>query len=257
MQAAGLVPGHYGAAHVRALYGVNDRDETLITGWAENAVRCAAHLLHQQSRVGGPVYFASDSELAVQKAAQYGEANGLRVTSRPVTGSSTNLNPLHLDKTKDWRERPVSDFYDVFIDLYLLGFSQCMTYGMGGYGQFASLISPTGNTRCSMIHMNATAIANCQMPEKSILQQQGLTTKDTPSDNNHLQPIFLPPMRPNRKVDAASVEQTEMKPNESANRSESEAPLPFPNMNDLQTTGNMGTIEGHSSLDEGVLRMAP
>ena len=107
-----------------------------------------------------------------------------------------------MDKTKDWRNRPASDFYDVFIDLYSMGLSRCVTYGMGGYGQFASLIS--GASRCSVAHMNATAMAQCQSfpDDKSFLRRQALLPKErSPDEHDHSQAsIFLPPMQPRAKL---------------------------------------------------------
>ena len=207
LRAGGLVPGRYGAAHVRALYGVEEREEELITGWTQNAIHCAIQLLQQQENVSvndDPVFFASDSELATRKAVQYGQANGLKVISRRslTNSSSVNKDPLHMDKTKDWRNRPASDFYDVFIDLYSMGLSRCVTYGMGGYGQFASLIS--GASRCSLAHMNATAMAQCQsFPDrKSFLRRQALVPKErSPAEDDHSQTsIFLQPMQPRAKL---------------------------------------------------------
>jgi hypothetical protein len=47
-----------------------------------------------------------------------------------------------------------SQYYDVFVDLYLLGKSQCVTTGAGGYGRLGSMLSY--NRTCSMDHSMTT-----------------------------------------------------------------------------------------------------
>jgi hypothetical protein len=150
MQQLGLVPGNYTAAHVRALYRsdrVEEQEEI-------NAIACA-----QQLAPDSTIYFASDSVETTRNAVVYGRAiAGVKVVARNNIHSETE-QPLHLDrgrdflrKSDDWRDRPAADFYDTFVDLYLLAGSRCTTYGVGSYGSWANLLSH--NRTCSLNHRN-------------------------------------------------------------------------------------------------------
>jgi hypothetical protein len=64
---------------------------------------------------------------------------------------------LHIDRGIDflqrsngWKNVSVAAFYDTFVDLYLLAGSQCLSYGVGGYGLWGSLLSH--NSSCSNSH---------------------------------------------------------------------------------------------------------
>jgi hypothetical protein len=187
-----LTPKRYVAAHVRALYNTKQRSPDLVKTWSIHAIQCALLTLIS-NKMPPIIYFASDSEYAVQIAMQYSLSTGIPIHARAP--SATGTNPLHLDKTKDWRQRPASDFYDLFVDLYLLGLGSCVTYGMGGYGYFASLISH--NPHCSLVHMTATSITEC--PLDAINRNK--TTSSWISSQLHddevpqqLERLFLPPM---------------------------------------------------------------
>lgn len=132
-----LVPGHYASAHVRALYAIQDRPLNETERWTRNALNCASNL-----RPGAPIFFASDSSNASTLAKEYAEIKGARVETH-----TPNPNPpLHLDRADDWELRPISDFYDTFVDLYLIALGGCVTFNLGGYGHWALLIG--GNYRC-------------------------------------------------------------------------------------------------------------
>ena len=47
MQQQGLYPGEYTSAHLRALYGVQSRDDRMVEEWSRNAVHCAIQLQRQ------------------------------------------------------------------------------------------------------------------------------------------------------------------------------------------------------------------
>lgn len=131
MEQWNLVPGQYAAAHLRALYGrVSDRPEAQAREWTRNALNCASKL-----RPGGPFLFASDHSFSIQAALEYGEEMHAKVVARPH-----DSEPLHLDNAENIGERLPHEFYDVFIDLYLMGMSRCLTYNRGGFGQWALLI---------------------------------------------------------------------------------------------------------------------
>ena len=78
----------------------------------------------------------------------------------PVDGRNVTVELLHLDRgsmfltdtaktpASDWKGRPASDFYDTFVDLYLLALSKCTTFGRGGYGSWAAIMG--SNRTCSI-----------------------------------------------------------------------------------------------------------
>jgi hypothetical protein len=85
---------------------------------------------------------ASDHPLATQMAVEYGEKQSAHVVARQHTAQ-----PLHLDKADNVTDRKPFEFYDTFIDLYLMGLSRCVTFNRGGFGQWASLISHNSTCR--------------------------------------------------------------------------------------------------------------
>lgn len=190
MKKADLAPGHYTAAHLRALYQTNQRDIRVVQTWTDNAIHCALKL--QQPTIGKlPVYFASDSDQAVRHAIYYGKKHSVHVVTQPEVDHSENS--LHLDKTKNWKERHASDFFGIFIDLYLMSLGKCVAYGIGGFGKFASLIS--SSPMCSVVHMTATSNELCDLPA-SALHRRGTGSHPTAIHYEHvdLSSLFLPPM---------------------------------------------------------------
>jgi hypothetical protein len=188
----GLIPGQYTAAHLRALYTSDKRNDQVLKSWTQNSINCALQM--QQPKLTGnslPVYFASDSDKALRFGIMYGKTFKVDVVSREA---KYGKNPLHIDKTSDWQVRPPTDFFEVFIDLYVMALSKCVTYGMGGYGRFASLMS--GNTTCSIVHMSATYMEPCDVPPRR-RRQSGSFTIETESIHDSTSSIFLLPMPPN------------------------------------------------------------
>jgi hypothetical protein len=137
MQRMHLVPGHYVSAHVRALYAITDRPIALIHIWTTNALHCASGL-----RPGNPIFFTSDSVQARSYSLEYGS----RIHAVVGTRTPNPNPPLHLDQETDWENRSISDFYDTFVDLYLLALGGCVTYNKGGFGHWALLIG--GDVGC-------------------------------------------------------------------------------------------------------------
>lgn len=127
LKSVGLTPGEYATAHYRAFYGKRLPDDEKIRSTAVNAVECASEL-----RPGGPVYFASDSSHAIQSIKNYAQEH-----SRPVV-IIQNDEPLHLDKANSTN---AADYYNVFVDLFLLGMGRCGSVGMGGFGRYGLLLS--------------------------------------------------------------------------------------------------------------------
>jgi hypothetical protein len=125
MDRLGLVPGDYVAAHLRVLYAISDRAEEVKLDWARNAVNCASELRPRKT-----IFFVSDSTNATFYAKQYAAQLNATLISR-----IPNPDPsLHIDKVSNWRRRNISDFYDSFIDLYIMGQADCLTYNKGGFG---------------------------------------------------------------------------------------------------------------------------
>lgn len=130
MDTAGIQPGEYAVAHYSALYARDSKNEADITNAAIRAVNCASQL-----RPGGPIYFASDSTHAMQSIQKYAEENSYRIVT------IANQVPLHLDNTGNWSYQQPNDFYFIFVDLYLIGMGNCVSYGDGGIGNFGLLLS--------------------------------------------------------------------------------------------------------------------
>ena len=173
----GLVPGNYASAHVRALYAVDDRDMNRIRRWTSNGLNCASQL-----RPGAPIFFATDSE----KASNYSQIYAGEMSAQVITRTPSPNPPLHLDKCKDWMQRPPSDFYDTFVDLYLLALGGCVTYGIGGFGHWGWLIG--GNMPCSIdqkINKRGHVKIECLWKNGSESARQ-VSLPDTP--------LFLEPM---------------------------------------------------------------
>jgi hypothetical protein len=146
-----LVPGAYVAAHVRALY-TSDASNNM--NLIRNGINCATKL-----KPGLPVYFASDSSKATRAALEYGRSkqNANTTATATVVARIADTEPLHIDRginflqrSNGWKNVSAAAFYDTFVDLYLLAGSQCLSYGVGGYGLWGSLLSH--NSSCSNSH---------------------------------------------------------------------------------------------------------
>jgi hypothetical protein len=148
-----LVPGRYTSAHLRAgtagekLHKRSVHNETEVRVRAINAVNCASHL---QPPPGQPIYFASDSAIAMDAVRRYSTEHTLPIVTyeQPLTADGTPPINLHIEKTADWEQRQPSDFYSTFVDFLVLGSGKCIAYGGGGFGRFAGLL--TYNSSCLM-----------------------------------------------------------------------------------------------------------
>jgi hypothetical protein len=175
-----LRPGEYTAAHLRGLYGITDRPKNVLHKMAQNAINCAIKL-----RPEGPIYFASDSKEAVDHVIDSISPS----TDIKIIALKRQIEPLHLEKSRNWENRSVSEYYDTFVDLYLLALSACLTYNVGGYGQWALWISkfPT----CFNQHgTNVSPWIACNGTHVNMTQ-----ALDYSAENDGQ--IFLPPMPQN------------------------------------------------------------
>ena len=151
MRDAHLFPNRYGAAHLRANYA-EEAEQSSSVRWAQNAIKCTTQLLHSS----GPVFFASDSDVANEAARRMALESNLDVITR-----RTKEPPLHLDKTSDWQNREPKAFYDTFIDLLIMGNAKCVTFSVGNFGKLASLIS--FNHTCSLQHLSGKGAQSCEL----------------------------------------------------------------------------------------------
>jgi hypothetical protein len=132
MKRLGLVPGHYVGAHLRALYALDSRQDNILRNWARNAMNCASELRPRKT-----IFFVSDSDIATRYARDYAAQKNATIITRIPNPDP----PLHIDKVSNWRTRKMSDFYDSFVDLYIMGHADCLTYNKGGYGVMGLLMS--------------------------------------------------------------------------------------------------------------------
>jgi hypothetical protein len=139
---------------------------------------CASNL-----RPGKPIFFASDHKHASVVAKEY----GIWLNSSIVTHQSNPDPPLHMDKIENTSSRPASDYYDTFVDLYLLAFGECVSYfSKGGFGNWGLLIG--GNIECVVKWTRNTKgiVHPCNWTGASDIQ------KFTPQLTK---PLFLEPMK--------------------------------------------------------------
>ena len=166
LSSLGVQPGHYAAIHCRVMYAVVERDPQEIKVVTENAVHCASELYADD----GPFFISSDSPESIRMALAYGKqlANQSGPFSNErhpiVVARSAAKAPLHFGfipssagskkdpKKVDFKAVPyiASDYYDTYVDLYLMAMAECVTHGVGGYGKLASYLSY--NETCSSHH---------------------------------------------------------------------------------------------------------
>lgn len=147
MKQLNLQHGKYVAAHIRAQY---IKDKTNDDEMHRNALNCA-----HSTRLDLPVYVASDSVQVAQKTVEYGLSYNIKTITRTYTNELMHIDvgKSFLTRTRDHEtlnKLNASDFYDTFVDLYLLANSQCVAYGQGGYGLWAAML--VENNTCSFSH---------------------------------------------------------------------------------------------------------
>ena len=150
----GLTPSLFQAAHLRAYHDVEERDTKTLQLWTRNAIDCASNL---RSSTEDPIFFASDCQECNHMAVEYGTSHNVKVAARKL-----NKQPLHLDKDAENEDYKVSDFHTVFLDVFLMGLSHCVTRGRGGYGYWGMLLA---NQACDMPHMTNDEFVGCNWKE--------------------------------------------------------------------------------------------
>ncbi|CAB9509523.1 expressed unknown protein [Seminavis robusta] len=149
-----LTPGTYIAAHLRAKYpGEPYRDaqernnpekEQILQHEVTQALQCASHL---KPKV--PIYFAADATQATEFVQQqYHHPTNKR---HIATLQSQRASEVHLAFAK--LDDPTG-YFPIFVDLWILGNADCVSYGRGGFGQLASLMSY--NASCQQIRSRSS-----------------------------------------------------------------------------------------------------
>eukprot|EP00934_Nitzschia_sp_Nitz4_P003302 Nitzschia sp. Nitz4//scaffold113_size70149//10443//11767//NITZ4_005940-RA/size70149-snap-gene-0.134-mRNA-1//1//CDS//3329533311//3292//frame0 len=179
-----LTPGNYAAAHLRALYArIQNRTDEEATLLTQNSLNCASKL-----RPGGPFFFSSDHSPSIQFALDYGKRMNVQVFARP---QDFNQLPLHLDKASDILNRKPQEFYDTFVDLYLMGMSRCLTYNRGGFGTWALLLgynsSCVHNQKTTAVRINAPCNWTTPTTSATTITQKG-------SELHPMPPLFIDTM---------------------------------------------------------------
>lgn len=181
MQSMGLLPGRYVSAHLRALYGVPDRDEDNIRLWTRQIINCATSKVYRyapgENKFGMPILFVSDSSVATEEAGNYGMKTSIQIAYRPHNGQQ----PLHLEKNNS---TDVKNFFDTFVDILMIGLGRCTVYSLGGFGRLGSMISY--NSSCAF-HLKAT-------PDPCDLSRTGRRYEPTMEHHKPILPLplFLP-----------------------------------------------------------------
>jgi hypothetical protein len=134
LQSRHLVPREFIGAHYRAFYRTRDTKVGVNPDSISNFKQLMQLTVHQHSILGGPIYFASESQLAIIEAQRIAKE-----FQCPIVTFPHEEDALHLDKTEDWMARNASDFYSAFVDVLVMVDSHCITHSKGGFGQFASL----------------------------------------------------------------------------------------------------------------------
>jgi hypothetical protein len=159
MQATHLSPGAYAVAHYRAFWYEQNEPPSLVEQRivSRNAVECASML-----RPGGPIYFASDSQIAVEAIQMYALEK-----KRPVVVVQHPKGLIHLDRVYNVTKNPTStqnvtiaDLYSIFVDLLLMANGHCISHGDGGFGRYGSILSE--NHTCVSRHIFRHKRSKCQ-----------------------------------------------------------------------------------------------
>ena len=154
----GLTPGKYVAVHARLKYQ-QEFGRRPTTKRIQNAINCIVSM-----QPNTPIFLASDSASALEIGIEYGVQKSLNVVAR-----LDEPPPLHLDKGANFLAGPrekvthlanenPEDYYDVFVDLFLLAQSSCVGFDVGGYGRWGSMLST--NPKCNIDHLKNT----CPLP---------------------------------------------------------------------------------------------
>jgi hypothetical protein len=137
MKSANLVPNKFATSQYRAFYGIENqkhsREESELITKTTNALNCASKL-----QPGAPIFFASDSHVAVLSARKMAEDNN---GNRHIVTFDYEQEAIHLDKKDQWTSGNIADFFPTFVDMLIMAEAKCMAMGVGGSGRFAKMLS--------------------------------------------------------------------------------------------------------------------
>ena len=174
----GLIPGEYGGAHIRARYplpkgsdgniqmkkesqhpGVNMEDNVtraFVQKMGDNAARCVVKAMPETKHI----YFASDTSEVLDYLLNDSPAWARNRDNRGNTTDAvaTNHTKLpHIVVRPDYKVHSQhlevrnivgsevaaapKDFYQIFVDLWILSHTKCISQGVGGFAHFASMLS--------------------------------------------------------------------------------------------------------------------
>jgi hypothetical protein len=136
MKLANLVPDKFSTSHYRAFYGIehkkDSKEELELMKKTTNALNCASKL-----QPGDPIFFASDSHIAILSARKIAKDNN----NRQIVTFDNEQEALHLDKKDQWKSGNIADFFPTFVDLLIMSEAKCMALGVGGFGRFGNMLS--------------------------------------------------------------------------------------------------------------------
>lgn len=183
LREAGLVPGHFGIAHVRALYGIETqgrRNPTEIEQWTRTSINCLSRI------TAGPYYLASDSDVAKRAAIAYGRERNVQIVVRTVSPA-----PVHMDIADETQD--LAGLEEIFVDLFLMSLGRCLSFNMGGFAKWAQLLSGHSFT-CNIRYWTRgvdkrSSQVSCEWNQTALIGEEEALM-------GRLQtPLFLPPMK--------------------------------------------------------------
>lgn len=154
-----LKPKQYSSVHLRVKYPVKGVDEHTftfqkhkhqITGWAANAVNCAAEL-HPNSTI----YVSSDNNDTVGYLLEESH-----FAQHYIDATKHKKHPLVVKLVaRDYSQenqhvafsnnKEADGFMSVFEDMMIMGMGKCVAHGVGGYGRLGAALS---GGECAMAH---------------------------------------------------------------------------------------------------------
>jgi len=196
---SGLVPGAYGGAHIRARFpvgqdkikwksnlehhGVDMMDnvtQQLVKKLGENAVKCVTRIMPETKYV----YVASDTNELIQYLLEESGSTRLRwndaerenKTSAGENDVKIVVRPDYNVSSLHYTQRnfpglngtaPPEAYFQIFIDLWMLAHTKCLSQDVGGFGHFASMLSGNHLT-CRAKHRDYISVIldSCPTPNE-------------------------------------------------------------------------------------------
>jgi hypothetical protein len=172
MQGLQLHRNGFQAIHIRSRYA-----KVMVPVRFRNMVQNSLHCLYEMAgpkASASPIYVSADHRSAVREALLYGrDSLGIAhmtarhadyITSLNETQAMEETSTLHLDRgtnhlgrqPHEWTTHDADEYYDTFVDVYMLSLADCLTFGAGNYGKWANLLSD--DRHCELNHAKSN---NC------------------------------------------------------------------------------------------------